>query len=170
MILKSSKSTNNSLKYTHIVYMFFFGGHFGRYVARFKFLISKIWYNNNWWWDMVTKSSYYHFTWNLTKIIIHKLLWTAHFAHIGDLSAAIFKSPIAATRGLGQISSRQIWIPHTQIRLKHPSKDNCTILQTQMSYNSYYLCVAAIGLGLKVDPFDPLFKFDQICPNIPVKN
>ena len=34
------------------------------------------------------------------------------------ISAAIFKWPIAVTRGLGQLVSRQIWIPHTQIRLK----------------------------------------------------
>ena len=43
------------------------------------------------------------------------------------ISAAIFKWPIAATRGLGQLVSRQIWIPHTQIRLK---PENHVIAQT----------------------------------------
>ena len=41
--------------------------------------------------------------------------------------AVIFNMQIAATRGLSELVSWQIWIPHTQIKLKHPSIHNCTI-------------------------------------------
>ena len=57
-------------------------------------------------------------------IKLGKIYWDSR-----DLSAAIFKSPIAATRGLGELVSRQKWIPHTQIRLEQPLIHNCTILQ-----------------------------------------
>ena len=43
--------------------------------------------------------------------------------------AAIFKMQIMATRGPESLVSRQIQIPHTQIRLKHLKSYNCAILQ-----------------------------------------
>ena len=43
--------------------------------------------------------------------------------------AAIFKMQITATRGPESLVSRQIQIPHTQIRLKHLKSYNCAILQ-----------------------------------------
>ena len=53
------------------------------------------------------------------KNVFHSSLKIKIIINIGleRISAAIFKWPMAATRGLGQLVSRQIWIPHTQIRL-----------------------------------------------------
>ena len=67
------------------------------------------------------------------------------------LLAAIFKTQITATRGLESLMSRQIRIPHTQIRLEQPLIHNCTILQ----------CALHI-IELKLTLLDPLLLLGKV--------
>ena len=86
-------------------------------------------------------------------IKLGKIYWDSR-----DLSAAIFKSPIAATRGVGELVSRQKWIPHTQIRLEQPLIHNCTILQCPKCYILHYsgfYCMSKLCLHV-VSLFIPL--------------
>ena len=61
------------------------------------------------------------------------------------ISAAIFKWPIAATRGLGQLVSRQIWIPHTQIRLKPENHVIAQFCTTPLKIDPCYLYYTVRG-------------------------
>ena len=74
------------------------------------------------------------------------------------LLAAIFKTQITATRGLESLMSRQIRIPHTQIRLEQPLIHNCTILQCPKCYILHYsgfYCMSKLCLHV-VSLFIPL--------------
>ena len=100
----------------------------------------------------------YHFIPFMVKIMIDTYVWLAHFAHIWVLPAAIFKSQITVTGRLGKFFSWQIWISHTQNRLKHSLLYIRTILNLLRKSNKllkhfiqpcdFYLFFTKVGLWL----------------------
>ena len=85
------------------------------------------------------------------------------------LSAAIFKTPITATRGLGELVSRQIRIPHTQIKLEHILTHNCTILQSAPHIMELKLTLAVLLwylLHVNLDSFRNLLG--KLCLNLEI--
>ena len=99
-----------------------------------------------------------HFIPFMVKIMIDTSVWLAHFAHIWVLPAAIFKSQITVTGRLGKFFSWQIWISHTQNRLKHSLLYIRTILNLLRKSNKllkhfiqpcdFYLFFTKVGLWL----------------------